>query len=103
MRYTVVKEYDPEGFKVFWARYPRHAAKLDAYKAWCQKQPSAEVQEQILVALSWQTQQPNWLQGDEWIPLPATYLRGERWTDERRATPRKGVGYRAPVPSHEPL
>lgn len=104
MAKAIVRNFDPDGFQRFWAVYPRKAARLDAYKAWCQKTPSAEVQQVIQQALAWQTLQPNWQQGDEWIPLPATYLRGERWTDERRnGDRRKGVGYRGQVPTDEPL
>jgi hypothetical protein len=74
--------FDLDGFAAFWLAYPRHEAKKDAFKAWCQVKPSSEVQEQIRAALVWQTQQPNWKQSMRYIPLPASYLRGERWTDE---------------------
>lgn len=100
-------EHDPDGFVRYWASYPKKEAKKDAYKAWCQLRPSADVQQQIHDALSWQREQVEWTKsGGCFVPLPASYLRGERWTDERRSgTDRRvpKVGQRFIVPTHEPL
>lgn len=101
-----VKEFDEVGFAAFWDAYPRHESKKDAYKAWCQLQPDERVKEHIHVALLWQRQQRTWQKGTEWIPLAATYLRGERWTDERRTGDDRRtqqVGHRGLVPDNEPL
>ena len=68
-----------DGFDTFWQTYPRRQARKDALKAWRQLRPSAEVQQAILDALQWQV--PAW-PDLAYAPLPATYLRGERWTDE---------------------
>lgn len=84
---SVLCEFDEVGFAAFWDAYPRHESKKDAYKAWCQLQPDERVKEHIHVALLWQKEQRHWQQGIEYVPLPATYLRGERWTDERRVGP----------------
>lgn len=72
------------GFERFWAAYPRRQARKDARRAWDRLRPTPEVQDAILSALTWQR--------DAWAdltyaPLPATYLRGERWTDEPLPTP----------------
>tara|TARA_R110000824_G_scaffold18615_2_gene73409 strand:- start:109 stop:405 length:297 start_codon:yes stop_codon:yes gene_type:complete len=72
-------EVSDEGFAEFWSTYPKRQARKDALKAWRQLRPSAEVQQAILVALAWQI--PSW-SDLAYAPLPATYLRGERWTDE---------------------
>lgn len=83
-------EFDPAGFAVFWSKYAKHEAKVDAYKAWRQVQPTVEEQALISAALDWQI--PLW--GREqfrYAPLAATYLRGRRWEDERRS----GVDRRA--------
>lgn len=88
------------GFQAFWDRYPRRDAKKDAMKAWGQvvkDDPTLEAQ--IQAALDWQI--PLWDERErQFIPLPATYLRGERWTDEkptpRKATPNRITG-RAPT------
>jgi hypothetical protein len=69
----------PGGFAEFWSRYPRKQAKADAEKAWRQVSPPlAEVE----AALSWQRALPDWRKdGGKFVPLPATYIRGKRWTD----------------------
>ena len=79
-----------DGFDEFWEDYPRHDAKKDARKAWGQVKPSPAMCEAIREALAWQKQTPQWLKGREFIPLPATYIRGERWTDERPTVKRTG-------------
>ena len=106
----IPKEFDPAGFVVFWQKYPRRDAKIDAYKAWREKQPNAETQQQILTALEWQT--PRWAADDfQFTPYAATYLRGERWNDERRSGRDRRVssilrhsqGDKFQVPDDEPL
>ena len=82
-----------EGFAAFWAAYPKRQARKDALKAWGQLRPSAEVQQAILDALQWQV--PAW-PDLAYAPLPATYLRGDRWTDEPLAVVPK-VDTRLPV------
>lgn len=69
------------GFLQFWAKYPRHIARQDALKAWAQLKPSAALLAKILEALGWQCEQPRW-RDVEYIPYPATWLRGWRWEDE---------------------
>lgn len=80
-------EVPHEGFEVFWSAYPRREARLDAIKAWNKAQPSPATVECILEALEWQGQQKNWQEAKRFIPLPASYLRGERWKDEKREPP----------------
>lgn len=70
------------GFMAFYTRYPRKEARKDAIKAWCQVvKDDPEIEAQIHTALDWQL--PHW-QTLDWYtpPLPASYLRGERFTDE---------------------
>lgn len=71
-----------QGFQAFWERYPRREAKKDATKAWSQVvKDDPQTEEQIHQALDWQI--PLWEHREiKYVPLPATYLRGERWTDE---------------------
>lgn len=75
-----------DGFQQFYAAYPRKSARKDAEKAWQQIDGDAHLAD-ILAALVWQCQQPSWKERDaagvlRYVPLPASYLRGERWTDE---------------------
>ena len=67
-----------ESFAQFWALYPRHEAKKDAFKAWGQLKPDSALLARILENLKART----WPNLQKHIPLPATYLRGYRWTDE---------------------
>lgn len=72
-------------FDAFWAKYPRHDAKKDAQKAWLRLNPSPELVQKIVAALAWQVFKADWQKDDgQFIPLPGTWLRGERWEDERR-------------------
>lgn len=68
-------------FDDFWVLFPRKEGKKDAQKAWSCIDPADHVD--ILVgAAAWRAE---WrLRGVEtaYIPLPATWLRAERWTDE---------------------
>jgi hypothetical protein len=67
-------------FSDFWALYPRRVAKLDARKAWDRIPQSLHVA--ILTSLfEWRR---IWQDRGEldFVPYPATWLRGERWEDE---------------------
>lgn len=65
-----------DSFDRFWSAYPRGAAKKDAEKAWRQVKGDQHV-DAILADLATRTE---WI-GDKFTPLPASYLRGERWND----------------------
>lgn len=72
-----------ETFPTVWAPYPRKESKKDALKAWCQLDPDESLIALILASLSWQVEL--WASRADWYtpPLLATYLRSERWTDEK--------------------
>jgi hypothetical protein len=70
-----------DAFGKFYAAYPRKKVRKDAEKAWKQVDGDRHA-DAIMAALEWQvaemlTREP------EHRPYPATWLRGERWTDER--------------------
>jgi hypothetical protein len=70
----------PITFEDFWALYPRKMAKADARKAWAKLPP--QLYAEVLTALAgWRRV---WLERGElqFVPYPATWLNGERWTDE---------------------
>ena len=89
-------------FERFWAAYPNKVAKADARKAWAKLKPSPALGAKILDALAWQSESEQWTKDDgHFIPYPATWLRGERWEDERRSgTDRRqspqGIQYECP-------
>lgn len=72
-----------EGFEEFWRQYPRKVAKGDARKAWIQTAKIRPLLQVLLSALEAQKHQEQWLKdGGQFIPYPATWIRGERWDDE---------------------
>lgn len=75
----------PEGFTEFWDAYPRRDARLNALKAWAKV--SARDHQAILADVKRRCGSDQWRkEGGKFVPLPATYLRGERWKDEAPAT-----------------
>ena len=72
-------------FDLFWQNYPRHRAKKDARKAWDQLAPSDELGLLIAAAAELQARTNYAGKPKEWIPYPATWLRGEQWEDDIEA------------------
>jgi hypothetical protein len=75
----------PEGFTEWWSAYPRKNSKGHAVKAYAAalKKTTADV---LLSTLQSQTATMV-SKGPQWIPMPATWLNGERWADEVALTP----------------
>lgn len=79
LKKATVQQAGPcDGFDAFWALYPRKQAKAKAKASWKRIKP--EQRDALMAALPIQIEQDDgWRRG--FIPLPATYLNGERWTD----------------------
>jgi hypothetical protein len=91
-----VEKFADEKFDIFWGAYKRKEGKEDAIKAWTQafkdkskKWISVEEAEdlfpKIMEGLSKQEQKHTQLLSEgapQFIPLPATWVRGKRWQDE---------------------
>ena len=76
------------GFLRFWENYPKRKAKAEALKAWMQLHPSQELVDTMIWALGWQRRQLDWLKDSgQYIPLPASWIRGRRWEDEQVQLP----------------
>ena len=75
------------GFAAFWAAYQRRTHRKAAWDAWKRLQPSQAVQRQILEALGIQSASKQWAEGLNFIPHPASWLRGRRWEDDPKAYP----------------
>ncbi|WP_341522978.1 hypothetical protein AABC73_06910 [Pseudomonas sp. G.S.17] len=72
-----------DGFTRFYKLYPRKQKPQAAEQAWKKLAPSAELQEQILIALAKQMTSIDWLKsGGQYIPHPSSWLNGRRWEDE---------------------
>lgn len=75
-------------FDQFWQAYPRKTAKKAAAKAWARLAPDPNTAEQIVAdVLQRAAKDDQWTRdGGQFIPHPATYLNGERWTDQLTTT-----------------
>jgi len=69
------------GFMEFWGIYPNHSGKAEAFKMWRQvKPPIAEV----LEALKWQTQTPDFTpRPDHTVLYAVRYIKRRRWEDPK--------------------
>jgi uncharacterized protein YdaU (DUF1376 family) len=71
-------------FSDFWDRYPRKEGKKKAEQAW-RKLNKSKKQKAIDDVLN------RFKNTDrQYIPLPATYINGERWEDEKQTTRKRG-------------
>jgi hypothetical protein len=70
-------------FDKFWKTYPRKEAKKDARKAFKKLNPSFALLTKILADVGRRKISEAWTKDNgQFIPLAATYLRGERWEDQ---------------------
>ena len=73
----------PSPFEVFYAAYPRHEAKKDASDVFAKLNPNPELLALMLSAIESKRHTNDWTKdGGKYVPLPASWLRAERWTDE---------------------
>lgn len=74
---------DWENFLAWYAIYPRREARADAWKAWQQTARSHVPLDQMIEAVKKSTAANEWtVDRRRFIPLPASWLRGQRWSDE---------------------
>lgn len=72
----------PESFEEFWSIYPRKEAKKDAFKAWKKAKTMPDL-EKTKVLIDQFKKSDRWTKdGGQFIPLPATWINGERWNDD---------------------
>jgi hypothetical protein len=85
-----VKELE-KMFDRWWAFWPRKDGKKAAQKAFIKIAPSLELLETMIDMTNKQAKSEKWRKdGGKFIPMPATWLNGERWEDE-------GVGSGSPT------
>lgn len=72
---------DDADFEIFWAAYPRKEAKKDALKAWMQMTADQKFCARESIALHARYWSVTGRQR-HYTPLAASWLRGERWSDE---------------------
>jgi hypothetical protein len=77
------KEADASAFDTFWKAYPKKDAKKDAAAAFAKLNPDAETLALMLAAIATKAASFDWTkEGGKYVPLPASWIRAERWTDE---------------------
>lgn len=80
---------DPD-YSRFYKAYPKHKARLDGFKAWKSKdvKPYLPPIDELINIIEKQKQtEESWGRDNgDFIPLPATWLRGHKWTDEAQLT-----------------
>jgi hypothetical protein len=76
-----------QDFETFWAAWPRKVAKADARKAWNATRNIRPDLQTILTAVHAACRTEQWMRGGgQFIPYPATWIRGERWEDQHTVT-----------------
>lgn len=69
-------------FACFWKVYPKKANKKDAFKAFKGIKDVEKLLPDIIADVEEKKQTKDWQKQDgQYIPYPASYLRGERWND----------------------
>lgn len=69
-------------FELWWSEYPKKVAKKDAHKAWMSRKVDEALFDVIMGATRAQIEFA-WVHTDrQYIPHPASWLRGERENDE---------------------
>lgn len=72
----------PAEFTRFYTAYPRREGKEKALQTWLKLNPNAELAETIISHVE-RRKETDWCGKDrQYIPLPATFLNQQRWTDE---------------------
>lgn len=80
---TVLAVSHKDTFDRFWAAYPKKRAKVNAWKAWQKLKLTRGLYTEIMQGLNlWKTSIDWQRQGGQFVPLPATFINEERWTDD---------------------
>jgi len=79
-------------FNQFWQAYPRKASKKDAFKAFKAIKDIEKLLPDILSDIEIKRKSESWTKDKgQFIPYPATYLRGERWNDSNDMIQREQI------------
>lgn len=79
-----LSEFEEKEFLMFYTVYPRKQGKADARKAWLQmmKKKNRPDISTITRAITLRLERGDWKNKEKkYIPLPASWIRGERWED----------------------
>lgn len=89
---TTTRESDKsdESFEEFWTRYPRKIAKGTARKAWTTAVKKADADQIVNAARSFAARSAG--ADPKFVPHAATWLNGERWSDETETQQAESAG-----------
>jgi hypothetical protein len=72
-----------ERFNRFWEVWPKKRSRGQAWKTWKSIAPDCSLTDRIIAAVGTAKETWDWRKkGGQFIPYPATWLRGEGWEDE---------------------
>ena len=77
---SIKREFEDK-FEIFWNEYPRHDNKQKTIKWFEKNNPSNELLEIMLEKIRLLKQTNQW-KNKQYIPMPTTWLNGNRWEDE---------------------
>lgn len=70
-------------FEEWYALYPKKRSRADAERAWAKLSPSDELVDVMKAAVVEQSTWEDWTKkGGQYVPLPASWLNGRKWTDQ---------------------
>lgn len=93
------KDIYPILFDAFWQAYPKKVGKADALKAFTKLKPDNELMQTILAAIAQWSKTDQWSKDNrQYVPMPATFIRGRRWEDE---LPQENYGYSNATPKED--
>lgn len=93
---------DEANFDFFWKAYPKRKAKRQAKKAWDKSRNRRPPIGTLLTILDAQKHSVEWEKdGGAFIPLPATWLNGDRWEDEFTPSKTSPTNYSQEVARYE--
>jgi len=72
-----------KSFDRFWVAYPKKRDKKKSLDVWSRIKPDEDMLNKIIKHVTVMKMSEDWTkENGQYIPLPTTYLRGERWNDE---------------------
>lgn len=88
------KELVRDRFDEFWNKYPKKQGKKDALSAFVSLNPDEKLMSVIIKHVELQKKSKQWKDdGGTYIPLPGSYIRGERWLDEGTKISKRGESW----------
>lgn len=89
MQHIKLNQQLEDSFNLFWQTYPRRQKKKDCRKWWAKNKPNNDLVAEMIKSIEVFKLTREWKDG--YIPMPITWLNGERWEDELMVEKEKTV------------